>query len=112
MVYSLPMKAYPVVLRKRIVRFVEKGGSKAEAAKRFEVGRQTVYRYLKAAQKGGLDPKPQPGRRRTFADEALRKDVEARPSATLKERAAAFGVRHNAVWKRLRLLKMTLKKNS
>ena len=106
------MKPYPLALRTRIVGFVNEGGSKTEAASRFKTSRMTVYRYCNAAKEGGLAPKPQGGSPKRFADEALRRDVEARPSATLKERAKAFGVHHNAIWKRLRLLKVTLKKNS
>ena len=106
------MKAYTVELRERIVRFVEKGGSKVAAAAHFEVGRRTVYRYLHASQNGDLAPKPQPGRKKTFEDESLRREVKASPSATLQEHGKALGVSHNAVWKRLRRLAITLKKNS
>ena len=106
------MKAYTVELRERIVGFVDGGGSKVDAAERFKVGRRTVYRYLAAAQGGGLAPKPQPGRGKTFTDESLRREVEARPSATLKALGKALGVGHVAVWERLRKLKITLKKNS
>jgi len=106
------MKAYPLDVRKLIVRFVKNGGTQAAATRHFGVSRWTVSRYCEADRAGALAPKPRPGRKKKFADEALREDVEARPSATLKERAAAFGVHHNAVWKRLRLLRMTLKKNS
>jgi len=106
------MKAYPVELRERIVGFVEKGGSKVEAAAYFQVGRQTVYRYLQASQSGNLAPKPQPGRKKAFDDERLRREIKTRPSATLKEHGQALGVSHSAVWKRLRQLAITLKKNS
>jgi len=33
-------------LRKRVVKFIKTGGSKAGAARRFDLGRSTVYRYL------------------------------------------------------------------
>jgi len=91
---------------------VAKGGSKVDAAAHFKVGRRTVYRYLGAAQGGDIAPKPQPGRRKAFGDDDLRREVKARPSATLKALAKALGVSHNAVWLRLRELGITLKKNS
>lgn len=113
MVCYLPlMKAYPVELRERIVRFVEKGGGKVEAAAYFQVGRQTVYRYLQASQSGNLAPKPQPGRNKSFDDERLKHEVKTRPSATLKEHGKVLGVSPTAVWKRLRRLSITLKKNA
>ena len=51
------MKAYALDLRERVVKFIKLGGSKAEAARRFELGRSTVYRYLDAVQAGTLAPK-------------------------------------------------------
>ena len=107
-----PMKAYSVELRERIVGFVEKGGSKVDAAAHFKVGKRTVFRYLVAARNGDIAPKPQPGRRKAFSDERLREAVGGRPSATLEAHGKALGVSHNAVWLRLRELGITLKKNS
>jgi putative transposase len=106
------MKAHTVELRERIVGYVENGGSKTDAAAHFKVGRRSVYRYLEAARGGSLAPKPQPGRKRAFADESLRREVKAHPSATLESHGKALGVSRNAVWLRLRQLKITLKKNS
>jgi transposase len=59
-----------------------------------------------------LVPKPQGGSRKRFDDERLQRQVKEKPSATLKKHAQALGVSHVAVWKRLRQLKITLKKNS
>ena len=106
------MKAYPVELREKVVDFVKKGGKKVDAAEHFGIGRQTVYRYLAAERAGSLAPKPRPGRKKTFSDERLRQEVKARPSATLKGHAKALGVSDVAVWRRLRQLDITLKKNS
>jgi len=51
------MKAYALDLRERVVKFIQDGGSKAEAARRFDLARSSVYRYLGAAKKGALAPK-------------------------------------------------------
>jgi len=48
------MKAHPVELRERVVRFVERGGKKTEAALHFEIGERSVYRVLEAARDGWL----------------------------------------------------------
>ena len=104
------MKAYALDLRERVVNFVRRGGAKAEAARRFDLGRRTVYRYLAAAQAGTLAPKQSWGKWRKLDPEKLRAHVQQHPSATLRELQTAFGVSPNAVWVRLRQLGFTLKK--
>jgi transposase len=64
-------KAYSVDLRGRIVDFVKKGGSRAEAARHYQVSRWTVYRYLDATVSGSLAPKPQGGSKERFSSKAL-----------------------------------------
>jgi transposase len=104
------MKAYAMDLRERVVKFIQGGGSKAEAARRFELARSSVYRYLVAAQKGALAPKQSWGTWRKLDPEKLRAHVRKHPDATLKELQQVFGVSHHAVWVRLGQLGFTLKK--
>ena len=83
------MRAYSVDLRARIVRAVENGMSKAEAARRYEVGLSTVKRYVRRRAAGGtLRPGVSTGRPRALdgaAAAALRAQVMAHPDATLAE---------------------------
>lgn len=104
------MKAYVLDLRKRVVKFVNHGGTKAEAARRFGVGRRTVYRYLTAAQSGTLSPKTSWGHWRKIDPQKLQAHVKKHPNVTLKELQTVFGVSYQAVWLRLRQLGFTLKK--
>src|SRR5271165_3564327 len=104
------MKAYALDLRERVVKFIQGGGSKAEAARRFDLARSSVYRYLVAAQKGALTPKKSWGHWRKLDPEKLRAHVKKHPDATLKEIQQVFGVSHHAVWVRLGQLGFTLKK--
>jgi len=106
------MKPYPKELRERVVRLADKGTPKAQVARDLGVCRKTVTRYCKAAQGGSLAPKPQGGSEKKLGDDALRKAVKDRPSATLKGHAKTLGVNHATVWRRLRQLGITLKKNS
>ena len=101
------MKAYPVDLRERVVKFLQAGGSKAEAVRRFEVARRTVYRYRAAAKAGTLAPKTSGGKWRKLDPQKLSAHVKKQPDATLKEIATALAVSHNAVWVRLRKLGFT-----
>jgi transposase len=104
------MKAYALDLRERVVKFIRGGGSKAEAARRFELARSSVYRYLVAAQKGALAPKRSWGHWRKLDPQKLQAHVKRHPDATLKELQTVFGVSHHAVWVRLGQLGFTLKK--
>jgi transposase len=104
------MKAYGLDLRERVVKFIKSGGSKAEAARRFELGRRTVYRYLPAMEAGTLAPKTSWGHWRKLDPHKLHAHVKQHPDATLKELQRVFGVSHHAVWVRLRQLGFTLKK--
>jgi len=76
-------------LRERVARAVAQGMSKAEAARRYEVGLSTVKRYARRQEATGtLRPRPIPGRPRALdaaAEDTLRAQVAAHPDATLAE---------------------------
>ena len=84
------MKAYSEDLRKKIVAALERGMTKAQAARTFDVSLSSVKRYARIASQGqSLEPRKSPGRPRK-ADEIagvlLERDVEERPSATISQR--------------------------
>ena len=81
---------YNEALKLKVLSFINKGGSKVEAATRFEISRQTLYRWLNQPD----DYQPKPGRVASykFDQEQLRQDVLNNPKALLKELAAARGV--------------------
>lgn len=99
---------YSVDLKERVVAYVREGGSKAEASRRYKVSRKAVYNWLGAE---SLEPKKHGPRRRKLDRVKLQGHVEAHPDATLKERAAAFGVAANAIWYALQQMKISHKKN-
>ena len=97
-------------LRKRVLEFVENGGSKSEAARRFTVSRASVYVWLNS--KEALTYKlPGPKKPRKLDLEALRADVLEYPDKTQAERALHFNVSRYCIWKNLRRLKTSRKKN-
>ncbi len=98
-------------LRKRGIAFVQSGGSKAQAGRRFPVGRASVYRWTKGP--AGLAyqrPDPKGPRRLEWA--ALRAHVRQYPDATQKERARHFGVSCHCIWYGLHRLLLSWKKNA
>ena len=103
--------AYSSDLRKRALDFIEGGGKKSEASRRFSVARSTLYRWLNAedpmtAQKTG------PKKMRVIDEEALRKHVADFPDLTHKERATHFGVSSFFIRYGLRKLGITRKKKN
>jgi transposase len=84
------MRAYSEDLRKKIVTALERGMSKAEAARTFSVSLSSVKRYARTVRQGGsLTPKKSPGRTRIVDEKAqalLKEDVEKRPGATISQR--------------------------
>jgi len=84
-------------LRKRVIEFVRGGGSKAEAARRFQVSRPSVYNWTGVPE--GLSyqrPGPKEPRRLDWA--ALHAPVKKYPAHTQQERARHFGVSRHGIW--------------
>jgi transposase len=84
------MKAYSEDLRQKIVDAIQRGMSKAEAARTFGIGISTVKRYASKAQRGeSLEPAKAPGKRPKIDERVgklLEEDVLERPFLTLRER--------------------------
>lgn len=98
---------YSIDLKKRILNFVRNGGSKTEAARRFNVGRTIIYGWLKDADL--FKPKKRQVRTRKISPEALAQDIIDHPDDFLRERAQRFGVRINAIAYRLATMKIVKK---
>ena len=84
------MNGYSEDLRRKIVTAVERGMSKAQAARTFDVSLSSVKRYAnKAARKESLAPKKSPGSAPKLDERArklLAEDLAERPYATLGQR--------------------------
>lgn len=84
------MKAYSEDLRQKIVEATERGVSKAQAARLFNLSLSSVKRYARLARQGGsLAPGKGSGRPPKINESAkqlLEKDVQERSAATISER--------------------------
>jgi transposase len=102
--------AYSLDLRKRVVEFVEEGGSRVEAAARFKVSLWCVKDWLK--RKNSLAPgKPGPQGSWKLNRNTLKITVEGKPDATLDELAQEMGTGRTAIWHALKQMKISRKKN-
>ena len=105
--------AYSVDLRERAVAFVLKGGSRGTACEIFQIGENTLYRWLRQHRSvGHVAPKIR-GKTtpRKLADAELLGYVDGHLDATLAEIGEHFAVSAVAVWKACQRLAITRKKN-
>ena len=98
-------------LRKRVIEFVRGGGRKAEAARRFQVSRASVYNWTNVPD-GLAYRRPGPQGPRRLDWQALRRDVATHPDRTQKERARHFSVSRPCIWHALQQMQLSRKKNS
>ena len=103
-------KAYSEDLRKKVISHIMSGCSKREAAKIFNVGEATVYRWIELHKQGDIKPKKRTEYPRKVAEQKLREYVEQNPDHTLKQIAEALGLTFQNVAKWLERLKITRKK--
>jgi transposase len=84
------MKAYSEDLRRKIVKALDRGTNKTQAARLFGVSLSSVKRYAKMAREGRpLAPRKAPGRYSKIDEHGrrlLQADLKERPTATLPER--------------------------
>jgi putative transposase len=103
-------RAYSLDLRKKVISFITQGGGKREAAKLFNIGEDTIYRWMRLNKSGDLGAKKRTDFPIKVPLETLRKYVEENPDHTLKEIGQAVKLSGSKVWKHLKKLKLTRKK--
>lgn len=101
--------SYSIDLRKRVIDYIEQGGSISAAAKIYKVGRSTIYRWLGRVD---LNPTKVTRRKRKLDWQALEKDVKENPDLRLCDRAKKWGVNISSIGYALQQMKITQKKKS
>lgn len=105
-------RAYSLDLRNKVISFISQGGSKREAAKMFDIGEDTIYRWMRLNKLGDISAKKRKDFPTKIPLETLRKYVEKHPDHILKEIGQAVGLSASNVWKHLKKLDLTRKKRS
>lgn len=92
------MRAYSHDLRTHVLRAVDDGMPKSEAARIFGISSRSIERYQQQRRETGeVQPRPIPGRRRLIAaddEAALWAQLEQMPTATLAEHCAQWAAEH------------------
>jgi transposase len=103
--------AYSKDLRRRVVKYIRQGGSKAEAARRFDVGLWTIYAWLCRGEEQ-VPRKPGPKDANKIDMKKLAGMVgESGTDLMLKDIAKKFQVHESAVSKAMKRLGVSRKKN-
>jgi transposase len=88
------MKQYPADFRDRLLRALDAGLARAEAARTFGVTDRTIRRWQQRRRETGtVAPTPRRGRQRHIgppAEAVLREQVRTHPDATLAEHCASW----------------------
>jgi putative transposase len=103
-------RAYSEDLREKVISHIMSGCSKREAAKVFNIGEATVYRWIDLQKQGDIKPKKRTDYPRKVDEQKLREYVAQNPDHTLKQIAASLGLKFQNVGKWLKRLKITRKK--
>jgi putative transposase len=116
------MKPLSIDLRRRILTSVAAGESQTSVAKRYQVSRRSVYSLLQRVKEDDVEPAQHPGnptpkKLAPPALELLRKWLQEKSDLTLKKiqrrlrDELGIHVSQTAIWKRMRAMKLTWKKN-
>jgi transposase len=106
-------RGYSVDFRECVLAYVARGHSIKSASDIFQISEPTIYNWRKRMEETGHCTPVILTRRkhRKIEDSILCSYIEQHPDATLAEMAHAFSCRPISVWRRLKLLGITRKKN-
>jgi transposase len=103
--------AYSMDFRKRAVEYMEEGHTVAQLKEAFGIFASTLNSWRKLMKEtGSLQPRSIPGRPPTIDLESLKRAVEEKPDAYLRELAEPYNCSTTAVFNALRKHKITYKK--
>ena len=104
--------SYSTELRKRVIGYITAGNSQKVAADTFSISTTTVSRWWSIYQKDGrVAPRPRGGSVGKVCKKALIEFVDKHPDKTLKQIGEHFGVKGPSIWRLLKNLGYSRKKN-
>ena len=102
---------YSSDLREKVINYIEEGGLVERAAKKFEVGVSTIYKWRAKGDDYKEYRKPGPKQRRKIDIEKLQQEIDSHPDRQQKEHAETFGVNKSTICRAMKSLKVSRKKN-
>ena len=103
--------AYSLDLRQKVIDYIENGGRVTKAPQVFGIRRASIYRWLERKELVATKVKYRQ-RQGSLEIRELSIDIQENLEARLKQRAEKFGVTTSAIFKAIKKMKMTRKKQS
>jgi putative transposase len=97
-------------LRTRVLSFINNGGCKSEASRRYKVSRSRIYVWL-ASEDNLSAKKTGPKEGTKISATRLSQIIKENPDRSLKELASEFGVHYSSIHYALKRMNYTRKKN-
>ena len=101
---------YSLDLRKRVLKYLENGGTQKEASSIFDVSLKTVTNWAKRNKEDRLFPTVRKNSPRKIDNDLLIEYIEKQTDAYLREIAEKFGVTIQAIFYACKRLRIILKK--
>lgn len=102
--------SYSIDLRKKVLEYIEKGGTVREASRLFTICRPTIYQWIRKKQAGCLkDAAPKRPWRKINPEEVIA-FVEKHADLTLADYGKHFGIKASSMFNVFRRLKISRKK--
>ena len=103
--------AYSIDYKMGAVAYKDDGHTFKELYEAFKIPASTYYNWKNKLEQGALNVKNNQTRKRKINSEELRRVIEEKPDAYLREIAAKFACSTTAIHKRLKQMKITYKKD-
>ena len=104
--------SYDIKYRQRVIDYMSEGHTEKETAETFKVSKATLWKWKsKLKETGSLTPKKRKETWRKVNPGDLKEYLEQNPDAYLKEIGVHFGCTDVAIFKAIRRLGITRKKN-
>lgn len=104
--------SYSIDLRKKVLKYVEEGGSVTEAARLFDISRPAIYQWIKKKSAGSLEDQPPKRPWRKINPEEVIAFVEKHSDLTLAEYGEHFGIKASSMFNVFKRLKISRKKKT
>lgn len=106
-------KAYSIDLRKRVIKYIEKGNSYTSSGEVYEISRETARKwYIRWKEEGHCNQKPRPGKKGRILRREFENYLNSYPGSTLAQIGENFKMTARSAFYYMRKFGYSYKKKS